>query len=51
MASPKEENVNNMSTFQILWHLVLRHRVILLITSNVATLLIWFMQQPPTIFQ
>jgi hypothetical protein len=51
MTSPKETNINNLSTLQILWHLVYRHRVILLITSNVATLLIWFMQQAPTILK
>lgn len=49
MKPSKEVNINNLTTLQILWHVVYRHRVVLLVTSNVATLLIWFMQQAPTI--
>lgn len=49
MTTPKEININNLSTLQIIWHVVYRHRVTLLIASNIATLLIWFMQQAPTI--
>lgn len=49
MTSPKAADINNLNTLEIIWHLVYRHRVILLITSNVVTLLLWFMQQAPTI--
>lgn len=45
----KDTNINNLNTGEILWHLVYRHRVVLLITSNVGTLLVWFMQQAPNV--
>lgn len=51
MTAPKEVNINNLNTLEIIWHLIYRHRVILLITSNVVTLLLWFMQQAPTIVE
>lgn len=51
MTTAKEIDINKLSTLQITWHVVYRHRVVLLITSNIATLLVWFMQQAPTILQ
>jgi hypothetical protein len=43
----KETNIENMTTVQILWTLVYRHRVTLLIASNVSTFTIWLVQQGP----
>lgn len=34
------KDINNMSTLAILWYVVLRHKVFLLITSNILTI-IW----------
>lgn len=45
----KETDINQMTTAQILWALVYRHRVTLLIASNVSTLTIWFVQQAPNV--
>lgn len=45
----KETDITKMTTAQILWALVYRHRVTLLIASNVSTLTIWMVQQAPTV--
>ncbi len=44
---PKTGNIEDLNTVSIIWNLVYRHRVVLLITSNIVTLLIWLMQQGP----
>lgn len=48
---PKNGNIEDLNTLEVIWHLVHRHRVILLLTTNVATLLVWFMQQAPNVVQ
>lgn len=50
VTQPKVSNINEMDTLHIIWHVVYRHRVILLILSNVTTLLLWLMQQAPVAF-
>lgn len=44
----KQKDINNLGTGQILWFLICRHRVSLLIATNVITLAIWSYTALPT---
>lgn len=46
----KQKDINNLSTGQIVWFLICRHKVSLLISTNVVTLIIWGSQQLPVAF-
>ncbi len=46
---PKSGDIENLDTKSIIWHIIYRHRVLLLITSNVSTLTWIFIQQAPIV--
>lgn len=46
--TPQPKNIAQMGTAEVAWYIVFRHRVFLLILSNVMTLTIWLVTQAPS---
>lgn len=44
-------DIHSLSTLQVLWVLVKRHAIVLLITSNILTVLVWFITSAPSAYQ
>lgn len=43
----KSTNINDMDTMHIIWHVIYRHRVVLLIASNLLTIVYFIVTKLP----